>query len=781
MKRTASKKPLFAGWQDLLLDLVSCALVCVALNLVCMPQIAYPNPISPIWIILWPLFTLLFLALTTRRAWVLPAVLGGGILLSFATLLITGQFQSFLSNLEIFLDWLFSGLPLDDPYSTVEHLDLVQALAEIGIAALVFFCVRGLKRIYPAIIAFWITLIVYIFIGAKANYFLAVILLFAGSFPVAARDFYYKRNLFSFLRKRKVGLLSQNWRVQLTAGIVSLLCLLTSALILPQNTREWRFRTFTDLAADVQTSTNLFTRSQQAYHAPTPHELGLQPRRRLGGNIEFEDDTIVAVVQTDQPVLLKTTALEHYDGTMWSSEFKTPYRINGASWEEAQAEAFSTNLPSDTKLQQLLAESTVTQTISIMTTIETNTLASAGRVVSFEEETPLKDPILFNERGEIFTYAVLPEGYGYQIESEFYNFNYSQAAKLGDYLATLPKDAALSDTEFVNTYTALPENFDDSLVQFAKDRTAGFPTDLQKVVQLVGYFTDTSRFTYTDTPGPLPLDRELSLHLMYSKKGNSVYYATALALMARSLGIPSRVAFGFKASLHNETYDSIVARSCDAYAWVECYISNIGWVSFDPSPHILYNVNENEQDENSNISAPEPEPITPPEPEEPPEDEKVEDTEPEQPEKEGLSRFLKAEYLVPFLLLLALLYLLLRSLIAPRFYQPDRVKKRFQRRIDQVEYYYRDMLRQLKYLGLGAKVGDTTDELAARLAGHPAEHPAKEAFLRATALHYAEHPVADEADVALFAEAHLRAVQNPFAYWLFRRVLLPRHYTRDAK
>jgi transglutaminase-like putative cysteine protease len=63
----------------------------------------------------------------------------------------------------------------------------------------------------------------------------------------------------------------------------------------------------------------------------------------------------------------------------------------------------------------------------------------------------------------------------------------------------------------------------------------------------------------------------------------SEQFATAMALMARSLGIPSRLVVGYVAPLSGEGRTREVT-SADARAWVQAYLTGQGWVTFDPTP-----------------------------------------------------------------------------------------------------------------------------------------------------------------------------------------------------
>jgi hypothetical protein len=91
-------------------------------------------------------------------------------------------------------------------------------------------------------------------------------------------------------------------------------------------------------------------------------------------------------------------------------------------------------------------------------------------------------------------------------------------------------------------------------------------------------------FRYT-----LSLDRRTALEpidefLFVRRAGNCEYFAAALAVMLRSVGVPARVVNGFQRGEWNPYGHYFMVRLRDAHSWVEAYIVGLGWVTLDPSP-----------------------------------------------------------------------------------------------------------------------------------------------------------------------------------------------------
>lgn len=73
--------------------------------------------------------------------------------------------------------------------------------------------------------------------------------------------------------------------------------------------------------------------------------------------------------------------------------------------------------------------------------------------------------------------------------------------------------------------------------------------------------------------------------LFKTRRGYCYHFASAMVLMCRTLGIPSRLAVGYTRGETKGTEDDLyIVRGEDAHAWPELYIDNLGWVAFEPTP-----------------------------------------------------------------------------------------------------------------------------------------------------------------------------------------------------
>jgi transglutaminase-like putative cysteine protease len=102
------------------------------------------------------------------------------------------------------------------------------------------------------------------------------------------------------------------------------------------------------------------------------------------------------------------------------------------------------------------------------------------------------------------------------------------------------------------------------------------------VVALEAWFRSTGGFTYSEQPGTTPGLPPLVGFVMDTKTGYCQHFAGAMALMARLLGIPARVAAGFVPGKYRDDFWQVTDH--DAHTWVEVWFPRFGWLPFDPTP-----------------------------------------------------------------------------------------------------------------------------------------------------------------------------------------------------
>lgn len=165
-------------------------------------------------------------------------------------------------------------------------------------------------------------------------------------------------------------------------------------------------------------------------------------------------------------------------------------------------------------------------------------------------------------------------------------------------LASIPYTSLYSDEEFkqewisycrfvLANYTLLPEGIDD-VARLSKEFTA---SNIYELADSVRQFL-AENTEYSDYVNALPDDKDFVSYFIYEKgKGYSPHYATACAVILRSLGVPTRYCEGFFVSAQeittaNEKDGKKVIEVTDknAHAWIEVFDTNYGWIPVEVTP-----------------------------------------------------------------------------------------------------------------------------------------------------------------------------------------------------
>lgn len=123
---------------------------------------------------------------------------------------------------------------------------------------------------------------------------------------------------------------------------------------------------------------------------------------------------------------------------------------------------------------------------------------------------------------------------------------------------------------------------DSRIPKLARAMAAGAETDAEKAEAIENHLRRDYGYTLELLPSAVP--DPLATFLFERKKGHCEYFATAMAVMLRTLGIPSRMVTGFQSGVYNPITKLQVVRASDAHSWVEAWITGRGWTTYDPTP-----------------------------------------------------------------------------------------------------------------------------------------------------------------------------------------------------
>ncbi|GGU54198.1 transglutaminase [Streptomyces albospinus] len=253
---------------------------------------------------------------------------------------------------------------------------------------------------------------------------------------------------------------------------------------------------------------------------------------------------------------LRIVALDQFDGTTWKPSERTVTDVPG-------------ELPSPAGLSSTVANTRINTSISTAPWYAQNWLPlpyPASKVDipgrwRFEPE----GRTLVGDRGQN------THGLQYQVES-------LQLRPTAQQLADAPAPPAA----LLHEYTKVPDTLPSVVRTTARQVTRGATTAYAKAVKLQDWFALYGGFSY-NTEVRAGSGSEAIARFLEDKQGFCVHFSFSMAAMARTLGIPARVAVGFTPGTKQPDGTTSVGLK-DAHAWPELYFQGVGWTRFEPTP-----------------------------------------------------------------------------------------------------------------------------------------------------------------------------------------------------
>jgi hypothetical protein len=314
---------------------------------------------------------------------------------------------------------------------------------------------------------------------------------------------------------------------------------------------------------------------------PTQFISGFSERVELGqiGTVKLSDATVMRV-KTDTPLSelpsslkWKGLAFDYYDGRSWSRSNQTRYSIPEQGWYyKLQDSAQGTNWISQTFFVEALSTSVVfamPTALAISKDVGYLQRDAAGNLYTTEHLNK-------KMRYSAFSDPVRPD------PSIMFDWTLRPPANPEIYLQLPPSDPRIADLAKKVTNTARSD--------FAKARALE-----QYLRKNYGYSLELRGTPSSKDP--------LALFLFDIGKGHCEYFASAMTVMLRQIGIPARLVNGFRSGEYNSIGHNWIVRQYNAHSWVEAYFPPYGWIDFDPTPpdpqhprtafmRVIYNVTD---------------------------------------------------------------------------------------------------------------------------------------------------------------------------------------------
>jgi protein-glutamine gamma-glutamyltransferase len=163
------------------------------------------------------------------------------------------------------------------------------------------------------------------------------------------------------------------------------------------------------------------------------------------------------------------------------------------------------------------------------------------------------------------------------------SFRYSAYSRLEDPPETgrPPVAAPVLPLAERERYLQVPQ-LDPRIAELSRSVAGNAVGDLFRTRKIEAYLR--TEFGYTLKLPAHPVADPLAYFLFTRKQGHCEYFASAMAVMLRTLGIPARMATGFQNGVFNPMTEMWLVRASDAHTWVEAWIGGYGWATFDPTP-----------------------------------------------------------------------------------------------------------------------------------------------------------------------------------------------------
>lgn len=144
------------------------------------------------------------------------------------------------------------------------------------------------------------------------------------------------------------------------------------------------------------------------------------------------------------------------------------------------------------------------------------------------------------------------------------------------------QDPRTAPPAIAGPYTQLPADLSPRVAQLAQEWGGGGATVLDRVLLLQDHLRTAFAYSLDQEPSRYP--DPLLAFLDEVQEGHCEYFASGLAVMLRTMGVPSRVVNGFSGAEWNPVGGYWVVRQLHAHSWVEVWFPDDGWVVFDPTP-----------------------------------------------------------------------------------------------------------------------------------------------------------------------------------------------------
>lgn len=336
----------------------------------------------------------------------------------------------------------------------------------------------------------------------------------------------------------------------------------------PEGTQSPTLAQFNESLRDRIEARFFFTQERARYTLAADGWMP-QGEHRLGGKPDPLNYPLLEV-ETHETVYLRGAILDTYSGAAWYDSISAQrYYWNSIPQRERRNSIFQSTYP----LYGTLPEKEVTVRFLAP---GASTLFVPQRL----RDLTVDESILpyFNAGSEIFITRNAAAGDNYTVSYVSVNATDAGMAAFAAQNVSI-NDPALAQAE--EQYLSLPSHIQQEVFDLAAEATAGSTTAWEKAVALRNYLQ--THYTYTLNVQTPPQDVDfVAWFLLAEKEGYCTYFASAMTVLCRAVGLPARYVEGYLVRPENGGITTV--RGENAHAWTEVYLNGLGWVTFDATP-----------------------------------------------------------------------------------------------------------------------------------------------------------------------------------------------------
>jgi transglutaminase-like putative cysteine protease len=274
-------------------------------------------------------------------------------------------------------------------------------------------------------------------------------------------------------------------------------------------------------------------------------------------------DEVVLRVRSAQAALWRGLAYDTFDGTRWTTSDERVYAV-GRGFDEA----FEPSI----ERAGLVPTQSVLATFYVQTDLP-NVVFGAYRPDQVYFPT---SQLTVDAYGSVRSPILLEEGVVYSVVSEIP----APPPALLRAAGSLPAGPGLETV--MAEYLQLPVDLPERVVRLAERITAGSTTTYDAVVAVESWLRRSTTYDLGIAPDP-PGVNAVDHFLFERRSGFCEHIASAMAVLLRAVGIPTRFVTGFGPGDRNPFTGYWDVRASDAHAWVEVFYPSAGWVAYDPT------------------------------------------------------------------------------------------------------------------------------------------------------------------------------------------------------